>query len=214
MLSALASAPEASARLADSTRWRPATSCRPACSARSAAISHQGPGSPDGHPRPRAARAAQLASLGREQLAEHRLSRERVPEAERFAVCFDELLVDREAKCVDDGAAVDLRERGKQLPVEAPPEQRRGPQHPARRLVEHGEPLAHRLGEVERDRWREAPRRRPAPVIEAQRVGCDKAGDELLDEERVALAVRRHALDHRGRRVVDAEAARDCPFDP
>ena len=131
----------------------------------------------------------QRGPLRREELGEHGLARQRVPEPEPLAVHGDELRVDRPAQRRHGRRAVDGGDARQQVPVEAAAQHRRGGEHLPRVAVERLQAGAQRLGEAGGDR-RRRPHLGPPPAVRPDEgTRGDEPGQQLLDEERQAVAV-------------------------
>lgn len=73
--------------------------------------------------------AAESSPLGREQLVQDGLARQRVAKAELLAIDDNQLLVDRQLATVHDSLSIDLGDAGNELPIEAAAEDGGGGQN-------------------------------------------------------------------------------------
>ena len=138
-----------------------------------------------GRPRPR----GQVAPLRWEQVVEHRLTGQRVPEPEPDPVDLDQLLVDGGPQPVDRRLAVDLGDPREQLPVEAAAQERGGAEHSPSGGIERAEAAMDGLAQAGRHGGRQVSHPRPLAVLQPQLPRRHQPGKELLDEERAAVAV-------------------------
>ena len=163
----------------------------------------------DRGPRP----LGQAPSLRREQVVQHGLAGERVAEDEAVAVDRHDLRVDGGPQPVDDRSPVDVGDARQQLPVEPAAQHRRGADHPPGRRVEHPRAARDRLPQARGNPGCELARRDPHPVLTPQRARRDQAREQLLDEERRAVAVGAHEAGEPGGRARRGEAGRHHPVD-
>ena len=209
--SALTSAPTSSARVALSTRCAAAATVSPALSASSAASSHHGPGSPGcarsiaGNARPASVRGDRVAGALREPPRECSAWRNLKSSPSTSMSCSST----PRRRPVDHGIAIDLCDRGKQVPVESPPEHRGGVEDDAR---------AARSSVA--SRWRIESRklkgtaglssrgRCPSVVVAHEVAGRHEPGEQFLHQERVAVAVGCDEGHDVGRRFVGRRGTR------
>ena len=156
----------------------------------------------DGRPRP----AGELAALGRQEARHDGLTAQGVAEVEAVVIGIDQLGIDRGPQRLDGRPTVDLGDPGEQLPREGSPQQRRRTDHPTMLGVEVGEPAGDRLPQVRRDVDRQDPDDLPVAVHPVQHAGGDQPGEQLLDEERVAVGVPLQEPHQRRRGVLRLQA--------
>jgi hypothetical protein len=114
--------------------------------------------------------SGQLTSFRSEELRQHRLTRQCVPEPEPLPVGLDQLGVHGRPQRFDHRPPVDPEQPGEQLPVEAASQQCRSPEHGSTGAVQQGQALPHRLGEVERHRGHQSAGGPPFAVIRPDRT--------------------------------------------
>jgi hypothetical protein len=132
----------------------------------------------------------QLYALGRQQLAQDGVARERVAEVEVTLGPLDELGLHGAPKGGDDVGLGQPGHRSKQPPPEALPEQRGGAHDGARRVAEAVEPLADGLRERPRHHAGDVVGRQPPRAGGHERPGARELGEELLHQERQPIGAR------------------------
>ena len=194
--SAEPSAPAASERRASSSSRAAARSCCPDRSARPAATSHHWPGQRRVRGLDRVEDGARdEPALGGQQVVEHGVPGQRVPEAElRPGLGDQELRIDTGAERCHHVEVGHLRCRRQQRPVEASPQDGRHLQHAGRLGAEPAQPAAHAVHEAHRQRRAGLGVERPPFAVPRERTRADGAGEHLLHHERQPVGPGPHVL--------------------
>ena len=168
-----------------------------------------GVGQLEGGPGP----AREIPALGREQVVEDRLAGEGVTESEPVAIHLHELGVDGGAERVDRRPTVDVGDAGEEVPLEEPAEQAGRTEHPPGGRVELLETAGDRVAQARRYRRGQRAHDVPVGVGPLQRARRDQPGEQLLHQERAAVAVGEDEVADAGRRVGGPQAGGDHAID-
>ena len=146
-------------------------------------------------------------ALGGQQVVEHGVPGQRVPEAElRPGLGDQQLRVDAGPERRHHLEVGHLRGSWQQRPVEASPQDGRHLQHAGRLGAEPAQPAAHAVHEAHGQRGAGLGVERPPLAVPRERTRADGTGEHLLHHERQPVGPGPHVLHHPARYVVRAEA--------
>ena len=146
-------------------------------------------------------------ALGGQQVVEHGVPGQRVPEAELGAALGDQQLgVDAGPERRHHVELGDVPGRWQERPVETPAQHGRDPEEAGRLGAEPAHPLAHAVHEAHGQRGSGLGVERPPVAVPRQGPGADGPGEHLLHHERQPVGPGPHVLHDPARYVVRAEA--------